>query len=139
MTFRVTLLSVALAWCLPAAASGQFTTYVQQAPKKDSVQAVIVAEKRARADSVVRATITDMRAWVDSAAGVAAPVSDTVTAAPAEQAPAAQPTEPERRATTRFSEGAVAPDTASILPLLAVLGLASLSIGIVLLAGRKGA
>lgn len=137
MTYRVILLSVALAVLLPAAASAQFTTFVQQAPKKDSVEAVIVAEKRARADSAVRATITDMRAWVDSAAGVAAPVTDTVTAPVTEPVPAAQ--QPERRATTRFSEGAVAPDTASILPLLAVLGLALLSIGIVLLAGRKGA
>jgi hypothetical protein len=135
VTHRAAFLTLALALLLPVAASAQFTTFVSPPQRADSVKAVIVAEQRAQADSAARMTLTNMRAWVDSAAGVASPVTDTVGNVATNEPAATQPSSP----TTSFSEGALAPDTATALPLLALLGLASLSLGIVLLAGRKRA
>ena len=138
MTYRAVILSLAFAVAAPVAASAQFTTFVAEPTARiDSAKAAIVAETKARADSVTRVALTDMRAWVDSAAGVNAsvrtdsvPVTTNVPSAPLPAPPAA--------ATTSFSNGAVAPDTASALPLITILGLASLSLGIVMLAGRAG-
>lgn len=134
MTHRAAFLSLALAALLPASASAQFTSFVTP-PRRDADSAkAAIAAARAATDSIARTTLTDMKAWVDSAAGVAVATADT--AAP----PAVEPTPgvPAKR-TTEFSSGAIAPDTASILPLLAMLGLASLSIGIVLLHRRPRA
>ena len=56
----------------------QFTAVVTP-PKKDQKQAALTeAQKKARADSVHRATVASMRAWVDSAAiALAAGGADT--------------------------------------------------------------
>ena len=140
MTYRAVFLSLALAAVAPVAASAQFTTFIAQpAARADSAKAAIVAVAKARTDSITRVTLSDMRAWVDSAAGVPSSVrTDTVTStvamAPAAPTPAPVPA----TTTTSFSNGAVAPDTASALPLITILGLASLSLGIVMLAGRAG-
>ncbi len=135
MTYRAVVLSLAFAMLTPIASQAQFTTFI--APPRasaDSAKAATVAVARARSDSSAQASITNMKAWVDSAAGVAAPaVTDSV------QVAMTTPTPTSPSATTSFSNGAVAPATASYLPMLALLGLASLSVGIVLLAGRKRA
>lgn len=131
MTYRSHLLAV-LATVVPAIASAQFTTFVPPASHTDSVRAAVVAEQKAQADSVTHTTLTNMKAWVDSAAGVSVAQSDSAAAANA-AAPGAIAPSP---TTTSFADGAAAPETASPLPLLALVGLAALSLGTVLLAGR---
>ena len=147
MTFRAACLTLVFAALTPVASNAQFTAYVSPTrPNTDSAKAAIVAVQRARSDSNARASITNMKAWVDSAAGVAqtSPADTTATTPPATPpATPARPTAPVQASpthnTTSFSNGAQAPATASYLPLIAALGLASLSVGIVLLAGRKRA
>ena len=120
-------------------ASAQFTTFVSP-PKKDSVAATAAAATAtpAKRDSVQRVALGNMKTWVDSVAGttgtaaaVITPVDSTTKAV---TTPAVAP-EP-RPAPTTFSNGAVAPATASMLPALALLGLAALSLGTLMLAGR---
>ena len=125
----------------PAALSAQFTTFVAP-PRKaavDSAHATVAAAK-ARSDSVARMSLTDMKAWVDSAAGTSTQVAsanDTTMAA----AYAATPTTPapnaNARTTTTFSNGAIAPNTASPLPAYLAAGLASFSVGLLLLRRRR--
>lgn len=136
MTYR-SLLPLALI-ALPAMASAQITTFVPPAPRQSPARAAVVAEAQAHTDSVRRATITNLTAWVDSAAGVAAVRVDTL---PDGTVTTSRTTaaEANKRTVTTFSNGSVAPDTASALPLLALVGLASLSLGTVILAGRKRA
>jgi hypothetical protein len=109
---------------VPATASAQFTTFIPPKNKaKDSVKAAVVAEQHAKSDSITAASVTNMRTWVDSAAGVVAPTTaaDTLmTRAAAES--------------TTFKNGSPAPMTASSLPLLLLLGVSSLSAGAMLLA-----
>lgn len=127
-------------------ASAQFTGVVvppkrAAAPVADATPKT-VAEMR---DSVARVNLTNMKDWVDSAAatlGVTATVA-VDTAAPV--VPAVPPTMPARvedppipaRGTTEFREGAMAPNTATPIPLLALLGLSSLMGGIWLLRRRR--
>ena len=123
----------------PAALSAQFTTFVAP-PRKaavDSAPKTIAA--KARADSVARMSLTDMKAWVDSAAGTSTQVasaSDTTMAA-ANAAAAPQVPAGNARTTTTFSNGAIAPNTASPLPAYLVAGLASFSVGLFLLRRRR--
>jgi hypothetical protein len=139
VTYRAvkTLLALASIVLIPATASAQFTTFMVPPPKAklDSAKAVIAAAQTAHADSAARMTISDMKAWVDSAAGTtsAAPAiqspDTTATTAAAEvtQAPRSTPT------TTRFSDGALAPSTASLLPALAAAGFVMIILGSALL------
>jgi hypothetical protein len=118
---RLALLALIIA-SAPASASAQFTTFIPpQSKVKDSVKAAVVAEQRARSDSMTAASVTNMRTWVDSAAGVVAPTTaaDSLTRAVAES--------------TTFRNGSPAPMTASSLPLLLLLGVSSLSAGALLL------
>ncbi|HKW46147.1 MAG TPA: hypothetical protein VJN70_01825 [Gemmatimonadaceae bacterium] len=80
-------------------------------------------------------SISDMKAWVDSAAGNTAPavaVADTALATvdttrlPSQQAPAPA------RPTTTFSNGAIAPNTATSLPTLLVVGVLMFGAGLAL-------
>ena len=135
MTYRAvtTILALASIVLISAPASAQFTTFIVPPPKAkvDSAKAVIAAAQTARTDSVARLTVSDMKAWVDSAAGATSagtPVQPTDTMAvplrtEVSQPPASNPS------TTRFSDGAVAPSTASALPALAVAGFALIIIG----------
>ncbi len=127
-----------------AEASAQFTGVVvppkaKAAPVVDSVPAT-VAEMR---DSVARVNLTNMKDWVDSAAvaltTVPAPVAtDTGLAGiPAAPPVAARDTAARAATTTEFREGAPAPNTATPIPLLALLGVASLGTGIWLLRRRN--
>ena len=117
---------------VPAAA--QFTTVV--APPKRETPAEVTQAAQAAADTSRRTALRDMSAWVDSVAGapapmVTAPVVDSA-AGVVEAAP-----EPRAAATERFSEGARAPDTATALPFVLLLGLTSLGAGIALLVTRR--
>jgi hypothetical protein len=108
----------------PAAAAAQFTTFIAPPnPIKDSVKAVVVAEQKAVTDSITHAQITDMKTWVDSAAGIAAipPVDTTLGVRATTQT------------TTAVTNGVVAPATASPLPFLLVIGGSAMLIGLVLL------
>lgn len=134
----VTVLAVlGMALLAPAMASAQITTFVAP-PRKavDSAKQAIVAEQRARTDSAVHLSLTDMKAWVDSAAGVDSSskvaVADTVAAmAPADVRPSPS------GSTTTFSNGAIAPNTASPLPTLFVGGSLALVLGALLLGLKR--
>ena len=127
----------------PAALSAQFTTFVAP-PRKaavDSAPATVAATK-ARADSVARMSLTDMKTWVDSAAGtgtqVASATDTTMTAANA-ALPAAPPPNANASTTTTFSNGAIAPNTASPLPAYLAAGLATFSVGLFVMRRRRRA
>lgn len=129
-----TLFSSAALMLAASLANAQITTYT--APPRPLVTPQTVASADSvRKDSVAQATMTNMKAWVDSAAGVAAPrYVGTVDSAALANDPGKPVTEP--ATTTTFSEGSVAPATASALPTLAVLGFALFAIGALLLANR---
>lgn len=106
--------------------AAQITTYV--APPRASVEArgLIASADSARRDSVSRASVTNMTAWVDSAAGVSVPSSV-----------GADSTDPGRPVTT-FVDGSVAPATASMLPALLLGGVLVLGVGLALLVRPRG-
>ena len=135
---------LAFSTLLPAAAAGQFTTFTPPRPRVDSARiAPTPAQQQVAADSIARATITNMKAWVDSAAGdvvvnrvdsTGRPVAATgpvTTGSPGTAAPV--------ESTTTFRDGARAPDTATYLPLLVLVGTGALGLGLVLLRWRPGA
>ena len=114
-------------------AGAQFTTVV--APPPAQKQAIAVAEARASVprDTGHRATLQAMSAWVDSVAGTPAPAVVAGSAAgdvvlPGDSAAVPTPRN-EGEGTTRFADGAPAPNTASPLPLILVAGLGALLVG----------
>jgi len=127
---RTLYLGVAALSIAASSAGAQITTYI--APPRQTAQEreLIATADSARRDSVARATMANMTAWVDSAAGV--PVPPTVGAVDT----AALANDPGRPVTT-FSDGAVAPATASSLPTLVVIGAVAFAIGAALLAMRS--
>jgi hypothetical protein len=140
---------LAFSTLLPAVAGGQFTTFVTPPkPRVDSTKAVVTPEQQqTKADSVARVAITNMKAWVDSAAGdvvvnrtdsTGRPVAATGPVTAGAATPAARDTA-NRESTTTFREGARAPDTATWLPLLVLLGTGAIGVGVVLLRWRAGA
>jgi hypothetical protein len=137
VTLRSTTTAMILAATLvaPAALSAQVTTFIAPPRKAADSAKVAPVVAKARADSVARMRLTDMKAWVDSAAGVSstqvASANDTTTAN-AVAATSAVPTTPDRTTTTTFSNGAIAPNTASPLPAYLLAGLASLIVGMLL-------
>jgi LPXTG-motif cell wall-anchored protein len=130
----------AAALMAPAGLQAQFTTFVRQPASKaaaDSAKPATVAAARARSDSVTRMSITSMKEWVDSAAGVStAPTAADSASTSAVTAPAPATTQAPNatsRSTTTFSNGAIAPNTASPLPAYLAAGLASMTAGLILL------
>lgn len=119
---RILTCAVLVAAARPAEA--QITSYI--APPRAAVEsrALIATADSARRDSVERATLTNMTAWVDSAAGVSVPTSVGLDS-----------TDPGRPVTT-FADGSVAPATASALPAMMLIGFVAFGAGIVLLARR---
>lgn len=119
-----TLLVGAAVMFAASSAGAQITTYVAPPRPESESPALIAAADSARRDSVARQTAENMRAWVDSAAGVTVPaaVGDTVN----------DPWRP----ITSFADGSVAPATASELPTLLLLGLVSFLTGLGLLTNR---
>jgi hypothetical protein len=126
--FRTTLAGIA--FILGASElSAQITTYVAPArPAAPTPQMVAVADSVQR-DSVAQATMTNMKAWVDSAAGIVVPahVGDSTAV------------DPGLPVTTTFVDGAVAPATASSLPALALFGFAAIAVGALLRRKRQPA
>lgn len=123
--FRVVLAGAAMLVCATQL-SAQITTYVPPPrPAQPSAEAIATADS-IRRDSVAQVAMRNMKEWVDSAAGVPVPAYDTtVTVRDSTGA-----------VVSTFSNGSVAPETASDLPALALLGVVSLVIGAGLLANR---
>lgn len=123
---RTLFLSVALS-VAAGTAGAQIVTYVPEPRPAAPTPAMVAAADSARADSVANVAMTNMKQWVDSAAGIAVPsyVGDSIPA-----------DDPGRPVPTTFVDGSVAPATASDLPTLGVAGLVAFVAGLVLLAGR---
>ena len=128
---------------VPAFTAGaQFTTVVAPPPAQKQAVAEAAAKAEVPRDTGRRATLQAMSAWVDSVAGVPAPLAavsdsvggDAVVGADSTPAPVQAP------GTTRFADGVRAPNTASPLPFLLVAGLGALLFGgWLLLTGRRAA
>lgn len=136
------LILSAAALLTPAVLPAQFTTFVA-APRKaaaDSAKPSVVAVAKARSDSASRMSLTDMKTWVDSAAGTSKPALSAMDTAivSTDTLPVLTPSAT-AHSTTTFSNGAIAPNTATSLPTLLVIGLLSLAAGIVLLRVRRRA
>jgi hypothetical protein len=134
----------ALAICLSAAeARAQFTTVVQPPPARKTAVPVTVAKDSAGVDTTVVNRLADMTAWVDSAAvAIGAGKVDSVDSARATPAdttggPTVDSAAVPRRGASQdepaFSNGAPAPDTATMLPLLALAGVGALGVGLIFL------
>lgn len=146
---RVKIRTAALMLLLGAAplatAGAQFTTVVAPPPAQKQALAVAEAKRTAApSDTGHRATLQAMSAWVDSVAGTPAPavVTDSATGdVTLSSDSAAVPTpRSDGAGTTRFAEGARAPNTASPLPLVLVAGLGALLVGAwLLVSGRRPA
>jgi len=140
-------LALVVLTALPAAAGAQFAAYTAHPAKVvDTVRtpAVVLGDsaRKARADSVSRVAVTNMKAWVDSAAvavgsSVPAPVDSTATA-PAGPVSDTRISTGSRSTTAPAarSDGMRAPDTASPLPILLALGIGALAAGLLLLRRR---
>ncbi len=133
MPFR-RLILLALAIAIPQVGRAQFTTFIPPRNKAaDSVKTTTAVAQKAKADSAINAQLTNMKTWVDSAAGVVAPpIATTDTAAPVKAAVAAADT-------TIPAVGTRAPATASNLPLIALTGFGLLVAGTILVAGARPA
>jgi hypothetical protein len=138
-----TIVVLAFSTLLPATAASQFTTFVTPPrPPTDSSRAVRTpAERAAAADSTARVAITNMKAWVDSAAGdiVVNRVDSSgrpVAAAGPVTSGAATPT---AESTATFRDGARAPDTATWLPLIVLIGTGAVGAGVLLVRWRPSA
>ena len=130
MTFS-RLVGLALIAGMPGIARAQFTTFIPPVDKAaDSVKAAVVAEQKAQNDSVVTAQMTNMKTWVDSAAGIAPTPVTPVT--PADSLAVATTTTTTTRTDSTFVNGMRAPATASVLPLLLVLGVGLIFAGILI-------
>ena len=126
-------------------ANAQITTVVG-GPKRADPKAEQVARRDAAAqDSIARVTLTDMKAWVDSAAAALALKPDTGTA-PADSGAAANQARGEslqpvdsavarrriRESPPEFRDGARAPNTATRLPTIAAFGIVMILAGVAL-------
>jgi hypothetical protein len=137
-----TIVVLAFSTLLPATAAGQFTTFVTPPRQRVDSAPATPAQKAAAADSVARVAITNMKAWVDSAAGdVVVNRVDSAGRPVAATGPvtsgAATPARTE--STAVFRDGARAPDTATWLPLLVLIGTGAIGVGVLLLRWRPSA
>jgi hypothetical protein len=132
--FRAVVAGVLLALCA-SDGGAQITTYVPP-PRPVAPSPLAAAADSVRRDSIAQAAVTNMKAWVDSAAGVSVPahVGDSVARPTIPDPPIPEPARP---VDTTFEDGAVAPATASNLPTISVLGLLAVVCGAVILARRR--
>lgn len=124
MTAARFIASFAFVALAPSSAAAQFTTFVAPPPRVDTVVVVDSVRAAPTADSLARANINNMKAWVDSAAGDAV----DLRAAPGPNTPAEGP--------AVFSDGAPAPDTATPLPMILAIGAGAMGAGAFLLRRR---
>src|ERR1043165_6010818 len=123
------ILSLILIATAPAVAAAQFTTFITPPnPAKDSIKAAVVAEQKAMTDSVNRAQIANMKTWVDSAAGVVVPPTDTAFHVQSITGDSV---------TTATSSGMLAPNTASPVPLMLLTGVLGLLLGVAMVRRRS--
>lgn len=123
---NITITALLAALLAAPVASAQFTGVVAPPERPAPPVETVASTGAVTPDSTRAGRMADMRAWVDSAAVAISAQSpqDTVTppvvieqpAAPMEQAPAPEVSE--------FREGSPAPNTATPLPALVMLGLA---------------
>lgn len=125
-------------------AQAQFTTAIAPRKAAEAPTPALVAEARQRNDSVAKETLTDMKAWVDSAASTIAAVPRPAAPDSVRTAAAVGPDTAASRRTTRsssgdvaFQDGGRAPNTATPLPLIVLAGLGALGAGLVLLLRRQ--
>lgn len=141
-------LGLAMVSALVAApAAAQFTAVVAPPKPKVETPAVEALPAAAQKDSMVKVTMTNMKDWVDSAAaslGVAVTPALADTAARQGTPPLAIPARPAAPvppapavATTEFRDGAPAPNTATPLPLVALLGALIFGSGLWLMRPRR--
>lgn len=129
--FRGVLAGLALLVCA-ANAGAQVTTYIAPPRPAAPDPILVAAADSARRDSVATVAMTNMKTWVDSAAGIVVPayVGDSTVN---------DPGRPVVQTTTTFSDGSVAPATASALPAVAIAGIVILVAGAALVAYRPRA
>jgi len=130
---RVILLALAIG--IPQVGRAQFTTFIPPRNKAaDSAKATTAVAQKTKTDSVINAQLTNMKTWVDSAAGVAAPpLAATDTAAAPSNTPVIVAD------TAMPAAGTRAPATASNLPLIALTGFGLLVVGTILVGGARPA
>jgi hypothetical protein len=118
-----TLSFIVVALVAVPSASAQFTGLVTPPPRPAPPVEMIAEAGAVAADTTAAARMSDMKAWVDSAAvAVAAQApQDTVTPPVVIETPAAAEPAPQQEVTA-FQEGAPAPNTATALPALLLLG-----------------
>ena len=127
--------AIAILSALPKVAAAQFTTFIPpQAKLADSVKAVVAAGEKARVDSTNVARITNMKVWVDSAAGVL-PTPTTRADSLAAGVPTTADSVRVTADSVTMPNGTRAPATASSLPLFALAGVLFIAIGGVLVRG----
>jgi hypothetical protein len=120
--FRAVLAGVTLTLCV-SQASAQITTYVAPSRPAAPDPAVVATADSVRRDSLAQVAMTNMKEWVDSAAGIAVPATVGDSLPPV--------------SVTTFEDGSVAPNTASDLPTLALVGFIFLLVGAGLVANRQ--
>ena len=110
---------------LSSAAGAQITTYIAP-PKPAMTPQMVASADSATRDSVAAVAVTNMKAWVDSAAGVTVPASvgDSTV-------------DPGKPDLTTFSNGAIAPNTATSLPALGVFGVLVALAGVAILMRKR--
>ena len=118
MSLRGSIASLALVALVPLVAEAQFTTFVEPPKRVDTV--VVVDTIAVAADSARVAE--NLKAWVDSAAGGAVDLRDTLAI--------------DTRTGDVLREGVPAPDTATTLPLMLVAGAGGIAAGAFLLRRR---
>ena len=119
-----TLLILATLFAAPGA-SAQFTGLVTPPPRPATPVELVAQAGDVHSDSSAAARMTDMKAWVDSAAVAvgAQAAQDTTTPPAVVEAPVDAPVAaPPRDEVSSFRDGAPAPNTATPLPALLLLG-----------------
>jgi hypothetical protein len=114
-------------------ADAQITTYVAPPRPAAPTPQMVAAADSARADSAATVAMTNMKSWVDSAAGIAVPTSVGDATLPLPMTTDSMPPV----VVTTFEDGAVAPNTASTLPTIGLVGVLAFAAGAVLLASRR--
>ncbi|MGH7665292.1 MAG: hypothetical protein ACRENI_13535 [Gemmatimonadaceae bacterium] len=145
MRHRIVVIAALIA-AAPGPAAAQFTTVVVPPRRPDPLPKSAAAPPATARDSAERSRLelSSMKAWVDSAA--AAIERSTVDSFPpvpedsTQELPSDERTSASRAApipageeTLAFSNGAPAPNTATSLPAIALLGLGSLGAGVLLI------
>jgi hypothetical protein len=123
---RLPTFSFVLALLAAPAASAQFTGVVTPPPRPAPPAELVARAGDVTSDTAVERRMTDMKAWVDSAAVAVAAQAPSDTATPpviVETPPAVtEPPPPQQEEVSEFREGAPAPNTATPLPALLLLG-----------------